>query len=159
MSVPTTVAPANSRLPELDGLRATAIILVLISHHLAAIPVHWIKAVADAGWVGVDLFFVLSGFLIGGILLDQRAAANYYRVFYARRFFRIVPLYALLVVPGLLVLGLGLQHLFAGNSLGGRAAGGLWFCPFFLQNVGAVLGMSPPNYLGPTWSVAVEEQF
>ncbi len=113
----------TSRLPELDGLRAMAILLVLFSHHLAPVPVASIRYVVEMGWVGVDLFFVLSGFLIGGILLDKRAAANYYRVFYLRRFLRIVPLYALLVLPGLLVLGFGLQSHFAGHSLANQSPG------------------------------------
>jgi len=159
MNHPAKTNPSEGRLPELDGLRAIAILLVLFSHHFMAVPLAGIQRLAATGWIGVDLFFVLSGFLIGGILWDQRTAANYYQVFYLRRFFRIVPLYALLVLPGLLVLGFGWQRFFAGNSLGDRPAGGLWFCPFFLQNIGSVLGMSPPNYLGPTWSVAVEEQF
>jgi len=149
----------NSRLPELDGLRAVAILLVLFSHHLASVPVAGVRYVMEMGWVGVDLFFVLSGFLIGGILLDQHTTTNYYRVFYLRRFLRIVPLYALLVVPGLVILGFGLQSHFAGHSLANQAAAGIWFCPFFLQNVGPILGWDVPAYLGPTWSVAVEEQF
>jgi peptidoglycan/LPS O-acetylase OafA/YrhL len=159
MNEGTVSRTANSRLPELDGLRAIAILLVLFSHHLTTIPVEAVRQLAAAGWVGVDLFFVLSGFLIGGILLDQRAASNYYQVFYLRRFFRIVPLYALLVLPGLLVLGLGLQGYFAGHSLGDKSSVGLWLCPFFLQNIGTVLALNIPAYLGPTWSVAVEEQF
>jgi len=159
MTAPGQAPAADHRFPELDGLRAIAILVVLFSHHLAPAPIPALQQTALAGWIGVDLFFVLSGFLIGGILLDQRTSSNYYQVFYLRRFFRIVPLYALLVLPGLLVLGLGLQHWFAGSSLGSIPASGLWFCLFFLQNIGTVLGMSPPNYLGPTWSVAVEEQF
>jgi len=143
----------------LDGLRAIAILLVLFSHHFAAVPVDGVRKLAAVGWVGVDLFFVLSGFLIGGILLDQRTATNYYRVFYLRRFLRIVPLYALILVPGLLILGLGLQSYFAGHSLGDKSSAGIWLCPFFLQNFGAVLALNAPAYLGPTWSVAVEEQF
>jgi peptidoglycan/LPS O-acetylase OafA/YrhL len=149
----------TSRLPELDGLRAIAILLVLFSHHLAPIPIASIRYVVEMGWVGVDLFFVLSGFLIGGILLDQRRATNYYRVFYLRRFLRIVPLYALLVVPGLLILGFGLQSHFAGHSLANQSVTGLWLCAFFLQNIGFAFGFYTPAYLGPTWSVAVEEQF
>jgi peptidoglycan/LPS O-acetylase OafA/YrhL len=149
----------SSRLPELDGLRAIAILLVLFSHHLASVPIPQVRYVIEMGWVGVDLFFVLSGFLIGGILLDQRPATNYYRVFYLRRFLRIVPLYALLVVPGLMILGFGLQSHFAGHSLANQSADGIWLCAVFLQNVGSVFGFGVPAYLGPTWSVAVEEQF
>lgn len=149
----------SSRLPELDGLRAIAILLVLLSHHLYTIPNDSIRHIVEMGWVGVDLFFVLSGFLIGGILLDQRTATNYYRVFYLRRFLRIVPLYGLLVLPGLLILGFGLQSLFAGHSLASQSVAGMWFCALFLQNAGLSFGFGVPGYLGPTWSVAVEEQF
>jgi peptidoglycan/LPS O-acetylase OafA/YrhL len=148
-----------ARLPELDGLRAIAILLVLLGHHLACAPVPWLRRVVEMGWVGVDLFFVLSGFLIGGILLDQRAAKNYYAVFYLRRFFRIVPLYALLVLPGILVLGLGWQTYLAGHSFANQSVTAIWFCPFFLQNVAWALALNIPAYLAPTWSVAVEEQF
>ena len=149
----------TSRLPELDGLRALAILLVLLSHHLASVPIAPFRYVIEMGWVGVDLFFVLSGFLIGGILLDQRPAANYYRVFYLRRFFRIVPLYALLVIPGLLVLTLGLQSHFAGHSLARQTPYGMWLCAVFMQNFDAIFALGIPFYLTPTWSVAVEEQF
>ena len=149
----------NNRLPELDGLRALAILLVLLSHHLGSVPIASFRYVIEMGWVGVDLFFVLSGFLIGGILLDQRPATNYYRVFYLRRFFRIVPLYALLVIPGLLVLGFGLQSHFAGHSLAHQSPYGMWLCALFLQNFGSIFAFGVPLYLSPTWSVAVEEQF
>lgn len=151
-------APAN-RLPELDGLRAIAISLVLVGHHLAYAPVPWVRWFTEKGWVGVDLFFVLSGFLIGGILLDQRAAANYYRVFYLRRFLRIVPLYALLVLPGLLILCTALKKHLGAHSLADEPVLAMWFCAFFAQNIGTLFQLNVPAYLGPTWSVAVEEQF
>src|SRR5947207_14560338 len=63
-------------------------------------------------WTGVDLFFILSGLLIGGILLDARKASNYFQVFYTRRFFRIVPIYAaiLLIVPTFLFLAQHMRH-------------------------------------------------
>jgi peptidoglycan/LPS O-acetylase OafA/YrhL len=148
-----------ARLPELDGLRAIAILLVLESHYLSCVPIAWLRWFAERGWVGVDLFFVLSGFLIGGVLLDKRAATNYYRVFYLRRFLRIVPLYAVLVLPGLLVVTCGLQSYFGGHSLAGQSAMGMWFCAVFIQNFVWLFQLDLPNYLVPTWSVAVEEQF
>jgi len=151
-----STAPA-SRLPELDGLRAMAILLVLLSHHLAYLPVASLRWFTEKGWVGVDLFFVLSGFLIGGILLDQRQSPNYYRVFYLRRFLRIAPLYLVLVVPGVLLLSCGLQSHLGGHSLASQSALSLWFCLFFVQNL--LFPFTVPAYLGPTWSVAVEEQF
>src|SRR6185369_10089843 len=95
------------RIREIDGLRAIAI--------LSVVAWHYIGASADAGsssllWrvtifgrSGVDLFFVLSGYLITSILLRNRDASNYFSTFYARRAFRILPIYY--VVVGLYVLG------------------------------------------------------
>jgi len=106
-------------------------------------------------WAGVDLFFVLSGFLIGGILLDARKASNYFRVFYTRRFFRILPIYAavLLVFPLLNLL----RH---GGIL--RAGGSPpWYMYWtFTQNFWMAAASSlGANSLVMTWSLAVEEQF
>lgn len=150
---------SGGRLPELDGLRAIAVLLVLVAHHFCFVPVPWVQWVGEKGWVGVDLFFVLSGFLIGGILLDHRPATNYYRTFYLRRFLRIVPIYAVLVLPGLLILTLGLQRHLSGHLIAGQSAIGAWLCVFFVQNLSPLLPWWPPAYLWPTWSVAVEEQF
>src|SRR5882762_1654744 len=93
---------STDRIPELDGLRGVAIAMVLVSHYavFGFVTKHgsltsYLKALPGLGWSGVDLFFVLSGFLIGGILLDARESSNYFQVFYARRFFRIVPLYSI----------------------------------------------------------------
>src|SRR3990167_10051651 len=85
---------------ELDGIRGVAIALVLIWHYFATqlwvqdgTLLYYFRYMSALTWSGVDLFFVLSGFLIGGILLDHREAGNYFRVFYIRRVCRIFPLY------------------------------------------------------------------
>src|SRR6266699_3050090 len=88
------------RIPELDGLRGAAILFVLIYHYAERQPSadphifrFYVEHLFLIGWSGVDLFFVLSGFLIGGILLDVRGYASYFKTFYTRRFFRIIPIY------------------------------------------------------------------
>jgi len=112
-------------------------------------------------WSGVDLFFVLSGFLIGGILLDHRDSPNYFKTFYLRRAYRILPLYFLVVTLCWIVFQLsnrgwtpfGRIDLFPGTLP--------WWSFFtFTQNlVVAVVGGSSRGGLGVTWSLAIEEQF
>ena len=151
---------AAGRLAEVDGLRALAILAVMVHHGFAPFPVPAVRAVATFGWAGVDLFFVISGFLIGGILMDHREAVNYYRVFYIRRFFRIVPVYAVVLAPALLVALFGGQAFFKGHSLAEETGPAIWLHVLFLQNFGSALLLAPgPRYLAPTWSLAVEEQF
>src|ERR1700688_4074864 len=89
-----------ARIPVLDGLRGIAILFVMVYHFwfygVASGHALWERVYSHAaalGWVGVDLFFVLSGFLITGILYDSRDDPHYYRVFYARRTVRIFPLF------------------------------------------------------------------
>jgi peptidoglycan/LPS O-acetylase OafA/YrhL len=90
----------GKRIPELDGIRGTAILMILVYHWIVlesiSILPNRLGRLMSFGWSGVDLFFVLSGFLIGGILLDARDSANYFKVFYVRRFYRILPLYGAL---------------------------------------------------------------
>ena len=92
----------ENRLAQLDGLRGIAISLVLLRHYYCNLvelnessPWWWIRKATTIGWAGVDCFFVLSGFLIGRILLRNRGSANYFSVFYFRRACRILPLYFL----------------------------------------------------------------
>src|SRR6185295_11306827 len=93
-------APSEKRISELDGLRGLAILLVVFCHFVTGAIAEvegglarFIRSASVLSWSGVDLFFVLSGFLIGGILLDHRHARNYFKTFYVRRFCRIIPLY------------------------------------------------------------------
>ena len=96
------------RIPALDGLRGIAILLVLLRHAIfgvtsvQGIEAHsrfasFVIACGQLSWSGVDLFFVLSGFLIGGILLDARSSPRYFQTFYIRRAYRILPLYFLVI--------------------------------------------------------------
>src|SRR5579859_1738120 len=107
----------TARIPELDGLRGVAISLVVLFHSFSygPPPGHhpigiirrtfvFLERFFAIGWTGVDLFFVLSGFLIGGILLDVRPSPNYFKTFYLRRFFRIIPVYYLWIVLYLMVV-------------------------------------------------------
>jgi peptidoglycan/LPS O-acetylase OafA/YrhL len=152
------------RLPALDGLRGIAILLVLVHHLLYRLRlcpgfVHYLVAAGGLSWSGVDLFFVLSGFLIGGILLDARNSPRYYRTFYARRAFRILPIY--LVLLGLCTVRY-IPLSWSASRLGGFSRMEIpWIAYLTLtQNFWmAVLGSWGLGTLTPTWSLAVEEQF
>jgi peptidoglycan/LPS O-acetylase OafA/YrhL len=160
------------RIPELDGVRGIAILLVLIWHYLASHPnpepgtigAYFAKALALT-WAGVDLFFVLSGFLIGGILFRNREAENLFTVFYTRRAARIFPLYMIVVglyaisYPLLLANGSGAAlHLATGGDIASPIP--LWTYPLYLQNFSMAAAEAwGGHWLAMTWSLAVEEQF
>jgi peptidoglycan/LPS O-acetylase OafA/YrhL len=167
MSAAAPARDAGGRIPELDGLRGIAIGMVLIYHYFQSTWITkpgsfaaYVQAAGRLTWTGVDLFFVLSGFLIGGILLDARESPNYFRVFYTRRFFRIVPIYAalLLVLPTLVAVGSwvkpGSLHWFHGRTTP-------WYSYWiFAQNFWMARAGDLGGYgLWMTWSLAVEEQF
>src|SRR5579883_636250 len=95
---------SKERLPVLDGIRGLAILLVMQYHFWGIVPGLFgrggtsrldveLGRLFGAGWCGVDLFFVLSGFLITGILYDSRGSRSYFRDFYAKRVLRIFPVY------------------------------------------------------------------
>lgn len=146
--------------PELDGLRGIAILLVIVSHYLGE---YW--RTASVGWTGVNLFFVLSGFLITGILLDAKDKPNYFRNFYARRTLRIFPLYYLVLFLLFIVAPLFSALDTEGFQSVARHQGWLWTYTMNLYTSfwAAVNGDDP--FAGGWvqtahfWSLSVEEQF
>jgi peptidoglycan/LPS O-acetylase OafA/YrhL len=155
-------------IPELDGIRGAAIAMVLVWHYFAGTiePAsgsisYYALALSRLTWTGVDLFFVLSGYLIGGILLDAKDSANYFQVFYARRFFRIVPIYAavLIVIPTIFFLVE--RASFQPDYLWFRAKALPWYCFWTLMQNFWMAGSNTlgSNLFGVTWSLAIEEQF
>ena len=154
------------RIPQLDGVRGVAVLMVIVWHYFVcrvdAAPgsvAYYARHALSLTWSGVDLFFVLSGFLIAGILLDQRRAPNYFRVFYLRRTCRIFPLYFLIL--GLFVC-LAATPLFTSPSYQWLFHDPLppWTYATFTQNFFmGVHGGFGAHWLGATWSLAVEEQF
>ena len=153
------------RCAQLDGVRGVALAMVLVWHCFCCqvdaespVIVGSVSRAFSLGWSGVDLFFVLSGFLIAGILLDHQKTSNYFRVFYLRRTCRIFPLYFLLL--GAFVC-LYRTPLAASDSF-------RWLFEnphpirsyaTFTQNIFmATRGSFGPHWLGITWSLAVEEQ-
>ncbi len=149
--------------PVLDGVRGVAILLVLV-YHLAL----WVLGppagragklfyeIALRGWVGVDLFFVLSGFLITGILYDAKGGAHFFRNFYARRSLRIFPLYfAVLAV----VIGLLPRLIPEHRGLLRLADDGAWYWTYTTNLLIARDGWPDTAALAHFWSLAVEEQF
>jgi len=140
---------------ELDGFRAIAILWVLLLHFvygwapippaaLSGVPPIVVGAVSH-GWLGVDLFFILSGFLITGILVDARGRPNYFRNFYARRGLRILPLY--LICIAVMAVAYRGQAAFFGLSL------------LFMANFAHYFRVGMPHGPGVFWSLAVEEHF
>lgn len=150
--------------PPLDGLRGIAVLMVIIGHSFhyngSSIVGRALETVARGGWVGVTLFFVLSGFLITGILLDTQHQKHYLRDFYARRSLRIFPLYFtflalfFFVVPQVPILNSHLSQ--------PRAEIRIYYWTY-LTNMREWLSGIPWHEmngapLGGLWSLAVEEQ-
>ncbi len=156
---------SDQRIRELDGLRGVAVLMVLAWHFIGCMTnptlggVNFaIHAATIFGRTGVDLFFVLSGFLIIGILIDNRESGNLFSVFYTRRIARIFPAYFLLIaIYWTCVVAIGPSPAF-------NAAHGV------LAHLGAQIGFAYNLLMaidnGPvsrgfavTWSIGIEEQF
>lgn len=154
-------AKSSKHIPALDGIRAIAVLMILFLHLGGGARSHnpiirYAGMLTRGGWIGVSLFFVLSGFLISGILWDSRNAEHRFRNFYARRSLRIFPLYYFaLLLATLAAAYAGILH---------QCLSKVWIWLLYLQNV-HLPGLAPepvlpsPLPIGHFWSLAVEEQF
>lgn len=157
----------RTHLPVLDGLRGMAILLVMLYHftggtdHAASGLDRWFSRATGIGWCGVDLFFVLSGFLITGILFDSKRSPTAFRDFYARRSLRIFPLYygvllvLFVIVPRVLRIDVPGMDDVAPNQQW------LWL---YCGNIAKFLDPGVTFHSGMVqtvhfWSLAIEEQF
>ena len=148
-------------MPALDGLRGLAV-LVVVWHNVPGVgggvghtlPAKVYFATAAAGWVGVTLFFALSGFLITGILLDTRDRPHAWRTFTVRRALRIFPLYYVALATAFLVLApMGALPAWLLSDESHQ----VWYWTY-LVNWSEPFGLGGPGF-GHFWSLAVEEQF
>ena len=161
-SVLPQVPQTGPRFPELDGLRGLAALGVAVIHYVFG-PAHklpWLEraiTLSEMSPLSLDIFFILSGFLIGGILLRTQHKPDYYKTFYRRRFFRILPLYyawtALFVVLYFVAQGWGLNP-----PQGYSGAFYLASYVFLFQNFFPAIIRST-YIVQPTWTLVVEEHF
>lgn len=153
-------ARSTTRVAALDGVRGAAIFIVLVHNagfvlrgSTAVLP-KIASAITVTGWIGVQLFFVLSGFLITGILMDARGSPRFFRTFYLRRTLRIFPLYYIFLAAAFLLVPLAAEL----PSWSATAHRNQWWYWLYASNWGSPLGHDVPG-LSHFWSLAVEEQF
>ncbi len=156
-----SVGSIHKHIPELDGVRGVAILLVTIYRFAVELPHSTslgllFQPVLKFGERGVDLFFVLSGFLITGILSDTRSSSHYFSNFYIRRALRILPLYYLALILFLFIL----PRLVTDATAFEPAIRNQFFLWTYLNNVHMAItnswGFGRMNHF---WSLAVEEHF
>jgi peptidoglycan/LPS O-acetylase OafA/YrhL len=133
-------------------MRGIAVLAVVFYHCHPRFEHTFLYKASLWGWVGVNLFFVLSGFLITSILLESRTRPHYFRNFYARRALRIWPVYVLV----LLVCYLNAPWFVGLPVITGFRTAPWWAYILFLQNL---FHLALPPAIGPTWSLAIEEQY
>lgn len=159
--------PEGGVIPALDGLRGIAIIMVMLHHFTYLRPTSGIDGLIGSVlffcWSGVDLFFVLSGFLITGILLDTRGSRRYFTTFYARRTLRIFPLYYLVLFVAFVVLPMfpSVEAVLSAQDpeLTEQQIPPQWRYWLYLTNVSVVAYGWTHGWVDVSWSLAIEEQF
>ena len=158
------LATSSRRIPELDGLRGFAILLVLVYHYIATpehrplgFPLHRLFQALSVCWSGVDLFFVLSGFLIGGILLESRESPRYFQAFYLRRIHRILPIYYSWLFLYVVVRFVSARLAPGWSLLNSSDYTGVPAYIVFIQNFFYFRSRLDWIWLGVTWSLAIEE--
>lgn len=143
---------AGRRIAELDGLRGLAAIAVVIAHYFGEVR-HGLSALT-IGWYAVDFFFVLSGYLMGSIILGHHEEAGFLKSFYLRRAARILPIYFLVVS-----VTLALMWMTRGYEWSDRGFPAPVYFLFLTNFVMTLTGSPGGDWLRPTWTLAVEEQF
>jgi peptidoglycan/LPS O-acetylase OafA/YrhL len=157
----------NEHFPLLDGFRGVAMIVVLLQHLAYSYdgenPVIWFMIACNRmGWIGVDIFFVLSGFLITRRLLCARGCRNYYKSFYARRFLRVFPLYYAVLFVTLVVyprLPYAVDPHQGWSPTAEFKHGGIAYWLYFSNIIDGIHGHWQHYKLAITWSLSIEEQF
>jgi peptidoglycan/LPS O-acetylase OafA/YrhL len=158
---------ARGRMPALDGVRGLAILMVMFHHFTIVQPASGaaraLLSAAAMGRYGVDLFFVLSGCLITGILIDTRDDPHYFRTFYTRRILRIFPLYYALVAVTFLVVPAATRFLPADAAQTVNTfltpSDWPWFAAFCSNFLIAIRDRYTNGLLDAAWSLAIEEHF
>jgi peptidoglycan/LPS O-acetylase OafA/YrhL len=141
----------GKRIVELDGVRGMAALVVVVSHFFGEVA-HGTR-LFSFGWLGVDVFFVLSGFLIGSIILEQHEKPRFLRIFYLKRAARIIPVYAVVCIFALIAAALTAGHVWSDHPYGAGVYGA------FGTNIAMSLFGGGGEWLRPTWTLDVEEQF
>jgi len=162
--MPQIIKSESKRITELDGIRGIAALLIITWHYGTSQLVNnhslaagYFKVMSTYFWTGVDLFFILSGFLLGNILLKNRSSENYFKAFYIRRICRIFPIYYLVltIVFVICILGIGYSTDWWFND-----KISYWPYLFYVQNIYIAFTETLGNrWISHTWSLGLEEQF